>query len=59
MLKAFIDAEKVKKPSIKELFTDVYDGTSWQLQQQELELKRIKEKYPEFYSDSEFTKDSK
>jgi len=31
ILKAFQDTEKLLKPSLKELFTDVYDKPSWNL----------------------------
>jgi 2-oxoisovalerate dehydrogenase E1 component alpha subunit len=49
-LKAFSGAEKVKKPSLDELFTDVYDVKPKHLEEQEAEMKRLVKKYPEHFS---------
>ncbi|KAI9140495.1 thiamine diphosphate-binding protein [Paraphysoderma sedebokerense] len=56
ILTAFADAEKKKKPSIKELFTDVYDTVPPHLKEQEKELWEIVEKYPEYYPTDQFKK---
>jgi 2-oxoisovalerate dehydrogenase E1 component alpha subunit len=50
VLKAFSRAEKLKKPSINELFTDVYDEVLPHLKEQQDELKRILETYPEHFN---------
>lgn len=53
ILKAFSAAEKVKKPSLEHMFTDVYAGQQpWNLKEQEAELKRLMEKYPAHYDTS-------
>lgn len=49
VLKAFSEAEKVEKPKIDEMFTDVYDELPPSLKAQKEELERIMTKYPEFY----------
>jgi 2-oxoisovalerate dehydrogenase E1 component alpha subunit len=50
VLKAFSKAEKLKKPNIDELFTDVYDVIPSHLQEQQKELKRILRDYPEHFN---------
>ncbi|KAI9094425.1 thiamine diphosphate-binding protein [Phlyctochytrium arcticum] len=53
ILKAFAAGEKVKKPSVKHLFTDVYAGEQpWNLKEQKVELERLMEKFPKEYDDS-------
>ncbi|EGF83280.1 hypothetical protein BATDEDRAFT_9167 [Batrachochytrium dendrobatidis JAM81] len=49
ILKSFAAAEKVRKPPIEDLFTDVYDEMPPNLIEQKAELDRIMKKYPEFY----------
>ncbi|KAJ3123386.1 hypothetical protein HK098_001930 [Nowakowskiella sp. JEL0407] len=68
ILKCFGDAEKVKKPSLDELFTDVYapnanevgvDGEPWipeELQRQKKMLEDIMKKYPNHYDDTDYLK---
>ncbi|KAJ3295148.1 hypothetical protein HK104_002958 [Borealophlyctis nickersoniae] len=57
ILKAFARAEKVKKPPIEHLFTDVYEGEQpWNLKEQKDELEGLIKKYPEYYDVSEFEK---
>jgi 2-oxoisovalerate dehydrogenase E1 component alpha subunit len=50
VLRALETAEKKPKPSLEELFTDVYKDKPWHLLQQENELKQHIEKYPDHYS---------
>lgn len=52
VLKAFGEAEKISKPALSEMFTDVYgsDEKPWNLREQEAELKKLMELYPEEYS---------
>jgi 2-oxoisovalerate dehydrogenase E1 component alpha subunit len=52
ILQAFAKAEKRKKPSVDELFTDVYDELPWHLKEQQAELKEMMKKYPEQYDTS-------
>ncbi|KAH9253058.1 hypothetical protein BASA81_008964 [Batrachochytrium salamandrivorans] len=52
ILRSFSAAEKVKKPPIDDLFTDVYDDVPQHLLEQKAELGRIMAKYPEFYDQS-------
>lgn len=49
ILRAFSQAEKVKKPAIKELFLDTFEEPSEDLKEQMAQLKNILEKYPEEY----------
>lgn len=56
ILKSFNSAEKRKKPSIDELFTDVYDALPLHLQQQQTELNRLLKQYPEHYDTTGFSK---
>ncbi|CAG8596769.1 7947_t:CDS:2 [Ambispora leptoticha] len=49
ILKSFSRAEKLRKPSLTELFNDVYDQPTSNLIEQKKELKRLIEKYPENY----------
>lgn len=56
ILKAFSEAEKVKKPRISDLFTDVFSDMPLHLRKQQKELDRVRVKYPEFYNDDAFAK---
>ncbi|KAI9017667.1 thiamine diphosphate-binding protein [Gaertneriomyces semiglobifer] len=57
ILKEFAKAETIKKPSVKELFTDVYAGEQpLNLREQEEELKRLIAKFPKEYDTSEYAK---
>ena len=56
ILKSFNAAEKRKKPSIKELFTDVYDEVPPHLQLQRTELDRLIKQYPEHYDTTAYIK---
>jgi 2-oxoisovalerate dehydrogenase E1 component alpha subunit len=53
ILKAFSAAEKKKKPSIKELFTDVYDELPRHLLEQQQELERLCKQYPDHFDKSQ------
>ncbi|KAI8575404.1 hypothetical protein K450DRAFT_262071 [Umbelopsis ramanniana AG] len=50
IMKSFLAAEKRKKPSVEELFTDVYDELPPNLVEQRQELADLMKKYPEHYS---------
>ena len=54
VLKAFMDAEKVKKPRVSELFSDVYDTLPPALHSQKAELERIMKLYPEHYDQKDY-----
>ncbi|KAJ5125709.1 hypothetical protein N7448_005027 [Penicillium atrosanguineum] len=49
VLKEFKEAERLKKPPIREAFTDVYEEITEEAQEQMKELKRIIETYPDEY----------
>ncbi|PLN77270.1 branched chain alpha-keto acid dehydrogenase complex, alpha subunit [Aspergillus taichungensis] len=49
VLKAFGEAEREKKPPIREAFTDVYEEITEEAEAQMKELKRILETYPDEY----------
>jgi 2-oxoisovalerate dehydrogenase E1 component alpha subunit len=49
VLKAFSKAEVRKKPSVSELFTDVYDEMPDSLKEQKKKMEEIVAKYPGFY----------
>jgi 2-oxoisovalerate dehydrogenase E1 component alpha subunit len=49
VLKEFKEAERLKKPPIREAFTDVYEEITEEAQEQMRELKRILETYPDEY----------
>lgn len=57
ILKAFMEAEKVKKPKVSQLFTDVYDDVPQHLIEQQKDLNRLMEKYPQFYDQSPHEKE--
>jgi 2-oxoisovalerate dehydrogenase E1 component alpha subunit len=50
IMKSFLTAEKRKKPSVDELFTDVYDELPPNLVEQRKELADLMKKYPKHYS---------
>ena len=54
LLKAFSDAEKEKKPPLREMFSDVYEELSEESKGQMKELGRLLDEYPEEYDVSEF-----
>ncbi|KAI9925181.1 hypothetical protein ASPWEDRAFT_45879 [Aspergillus wentii DTO 134E9] len=54
VLKEFGAAERLKKPPIREAFTDVYEELTEEAQDQMKELKRILEKYPNEYDLHQF-----
>jgi 2-oxoisovalerate dehydrogenase E1 component alpha subunit len=54
LLNEFTLAEDVKKPPIRELFTDVYADVPPHLQSQYEEMQRIISTYPEFYPTSDY-----
>lgn len=54
VLKAFAAAEKEKKPSMRSMFTDMYEELTPELKDQMIELKSVIERYPDEYDVSEF-----
>lgn len=58
VLRAFSSAEKIAKPSLEEMFTDVYGNNEmpWNLQDQEKELKGLIDRYPVEYSTTGYKK---
>lgn len=54
VLKAFAQAEKEKKPSIRSMFEDVYEEMTPETREQMAELKSVIERYPDEYDVSEF-----
>lgn len=54
VLDAFAEAEKEKRASLGEMFTDVYASVSHDCANDRKELKRILETYPEEYDLEEF-----
>lgn len=54
VLRAFAEAEREKKPALREMFTDVYEGLSEESRRQMGELGRLLDCYPEEYDVSEF-----
>lgn len=49
VLAEFATAEQQKKPSIQEMFTDVYDELPWNLKEQQEELKQLLKENPGQY----------
>ena len=49
ILKAFQAAEKIPKPELKDMFTDVYDEKTPLIKRQEEELHRLLKEYPEHF----------
>lgn len=56
VLKALEEAEKLPKPQIGHLFTDVYDKLTPELEEQQMELLNHLKKYPKEYKLEEFEK---
>ncbi|KAL8712705.1 MAG: hypothetical protein Q9225_006904 [Loekoesia sp. 1 TL-2023] len=54
VLKAFAEAEKEKKPSLRNMFEDVYEEMTEEGKGQMKELKEMLERYPEEYDVGEF-----
>ncbi|KAL0073229.1 thiamine diphosphate-binding protein [Phycomyces blakesleeanus] len=54
VLDSFASAEKKKKPALENLFTDVYDELTPNLEAQKKELRELIAKYPEYYPTDEF-----
>ncbi|KAK4654924.1 hypothetical protein QC762_406250 [Podospora pseudocomata] len=54
VLKAFAEAEKLKKPAIKNMFEDVYEELTPDLKAQMRELSEHLDRYPEEYDFGEF-----
>lgn len=53
-LKAFSDAEKEKKPTLRSMFEDVYADLTPEIRAQMGELKSVLDRYPDEYDVSEF-----
>lgn len=56
VLLTFAQAENEKKPPIREMFTDVYEEIPWNLKEQQEELNRLLEKYPNDFDVGEYSK---
>ncbi|KAI8920093.1 thiamine diphosphate-binding protein [Powellomyces hirtus] len=57
ILKEFAAAEKIKKPSLDHMFTDVYAGEQpWNLVEQEAEMRRLVKEFPQHYDVSDYAK---
>ena len=54
MLAALTRAQKEKKPSIKEIFSDVFVNPTPELREQREKLREILERYPDEYDLSEY-----
>ena len=54
ILQAFTKAEKLKKPSIDNMFLDIFEEPSPDLKEQQAQLKEILEKYPNEYDIDNF-----
>jgi 2-oxoisovalerate dehydrogenase E1 component alpha subunit len=54
VLKGFSEAEKEKKPALREMFTDVYEELTDDLKDQMVELKSMLERYPDEYDVSDY-----
>lgn len=54
VLKAFVEAEKEKKPSLRNLFEDVYEVVTEEGKGQMRELRDVLDRYPEEYDVGEF-----
>ncbi|KAJ3346346.1 hypothetical protein HDU83_003156 [Entophlyctis luteolus] len=52
VLEAFANAEKLKKPAISNLFTDVYDEIPWNIAEQKEKLAALMKKYPSHFDTS-------
>jgi 2-oxoisovalerate dehydrogenase E1 component alpha subunit len=56
ILKSFSAAEKRKKPSIEELFNDVYDKMPFHLTEQKKQLDRLCQDYPQHFNTEKHVK---
>lgn len=54
VLKEFANAEREKRPPLREMWTDIYEEVSEEAEGQMRELKRVLETYPEEYDVGEF-----
>jgi 2-oxoisovalerate dehydrogenase E1 component alpha subunit len=54
VLTAFINAEKEKKPSVDNMFTDVYSEMPWNLKEQLIELLALLDQFPNEYPLSDY-----
>ena len=54
VLRAVAEAEKEKKPALKEMFTDVYEELTQEQKEQMEQLRRILDRYPEEYDVEQF-----
>ncbi|PVU93596.1 hypothetical protein BB561_003164 [Smittium simulii] len=57
VLEAFAAAEKMKKPTISTMFSDVYDNSPPHLQAQFEEVQALISKYPDYYKVNDFSSD--
>lgn len=48
-MRAFAEAEKIEKPALQELFTNVYSQMPWNLSEQQKELQELVQKYPKSF----------
>ena len=49
VMRAFAEAEKIEKPALQELFTNVYSQMPWNLSEQQKELQELVQKYPKSF----------
>ncbi|KAJ3127478.1 hypothetical protein HK101_005579 [Irineochytrium annulatum] len=56
ILASFAKGEKLKKPKLEYLFTDVYDEMPWHLKEQKMQLEEIMREHPEHYSTADYAK---
>ncbi|KAI8321424.1 branched-chain alpha-keto acid dehydrogenase E1-alpha subunit [Martensiomyces pterosporus] len=56
ILKAFAEAERLKKPAIRHLFEDVYDELPPELEKEQAEIDALVKKYPDYYQVNDFAK---
>ena len=54
VLHAISEAEKEKKPALREMFTDIYEELTQEQKEQMEQLRRIVDKYPEEYDVEQF-----
>lgn len=54
VLTAFTKAEKEKKPSVDNMFTDVYSEMPWNLKEQQKELQALLNQFPNEYPLSDY-----
>ncbi|KAJ1961696.1 hypothetical protein GGI12_003104 [Dipsacomyces acuminosporus] len=56
VLKAFAQAEKLKKPAIRYLFEEVYDELPPLLEREKAEIEALAKKYPDYYQVNDFAR---